>query len=151
MRQRCRHRGSAAAQSDRLQETASSPLPNSISASIRLTKSLACHSPRTTRTISRVNRCKGLVSSTSSPMRFLEAAYSVSPLASVRLQTCCADRIACLCRGSWLTSSYTDILTLKAVSQDEFEDVPVPDRPTPTAGAPHMSANKSAGSTSVAT
>ncbi|KAI9662141.1 MAG: hypothetical protein M1831_002837 [Alyxoria varia] len=43
------------------------------------------------------------------------------------------------------------ILTLKAVSQDEFEDVPVPDRPAPTAGAPHMSANKSAGSTSVGT
>ena len=43
--------------------------------------------------------------------------------------------------------------TIKAVAQDEFEDVPIPDGPTPTPmstpHAPHGGMNQSAGRTSV--
>ncbi|PNS18550.1 hypothetical protein CAC42_5089 [Sphaceloma murrayae] len=37
------------------------------------------------------------------------------------------------------------VFTIKAVAQDDFEDVPIPDAPAPTASAPHNSANTSAG------
>jgi cytochrome c oxidase assembly factor 3 len=39
--------------------------------------------------------------------------------------------------------------TIKAVAQDEFEDVPVPDGPAPSAAAPHHTMTQSAGRTSV--
>ena len=39
--------------------------------------------------------------------------------------------------------------TIRAVSQDEFEDVPIPDIPTTTAAAPHHSVNTSGGPTPV--
>ncbi|PSK55736.1 coiled-coil domain-containing protein 2 [Elsinoe australis] len=37
------------------------------------------------------------------------------------------------------------VFTIKAVAQDDFEDVPIPDGPAPAAGAPHTSVNSSAG------
>lgn len=39
----------------------------------------------------------------------------------------------------------SDVFTIKAVAQDDFEDVPIPDGPAPAAGAPHTSVNSSAG------
>ena len=41
--------------------------------------------------------------------------------------------------------------TIHAVSQDEFEDVPIPGAPIQSAAAPHTSINKSAGATTVGT
>ena len=43
-----------------------------------------------------------------------------------------------------------DAYTIKAVGQDEFEDVPIPDAPTPSPAAPHASVNQSGGSTAAA-
>ena len=40
----------------------------------------------------------------------------------------------------------TDTWTIRAVGQDDFSDVPMPDAPIPQAAAPHMSTAKSAGS-----
>ncbi|KAI9719191.1 MAG: hypothetical protein M1828_006284 [Chrysothrix sp. TS-e1954] len=41
--------------------------------------------------------------------------------------------------------------TIRAVSQDEFEDVPIPDAPPQPAAAPHSGINRSAGATNVGT
>lgn len=39
-----------------------------------------------------------------------------------------------------------DTWTIRAVGQDEFSDVPIPDGPAPSAAAPHSTMVKSAGS-----
>lgn len=39
-----------------------------------------------------------------------------------------------------------DSWTIRAIGQDDFSDVPMPDAPTQPGHAPHMSAVKSAGS-----
>ncbi|KAL9054917.1 MAG: hypothetical protein Q9162_003858 [Coniocarpon cinnabarinum] len=41
--------------------------------------------------------------------------------------------------------------TIRAVSQDEFEDVPIPDGPPPAAHAPHTGTNRSGGVTATGT
>lgn len=38
-----------------------------------------------------------------------------------------------------------DTWTIKAIGQDDFSDVPMPDAPATTASAPHMSGNVKAG------
>ena len=42
--------------------------------------------------------------------------------------------------------SPTDTWTIKAIGQDDFSDVPMPDAPAQPGHAPHMSTVKSAGS-----
>lgn len=52
-----------------------------------------------------------------------------------------------LCIFSFAIGVYA--YTIKAVSQDEFEDVPIPDAPVQSAHAPNMSMNTSGGPTAV--
>lgn len=54
-----------------------------------------------------------------------------------------------LCIFSFAIGVYA--YTIHAVSQDEFEDVPIPDAPQQPAHTPNVSVNRSAGATSVGT
>jgi len=44
------------------------------------------------------------------------------------------------------TKTDADTFTIRAIGQDDFSDVPMPDAPVSPGHAPHMSAVKSAGS-----
>lgn len=41
----------------------------------------------------------------------------------------------------------TDAYTIRAIGEDDFSDVPIPDAPVQPANAPHTSTAKSVGST----
>lgn len=62
---------------------------------------------------------------------------------SVRCLTCIYNR--CEHKGAEADNK-ADTYTIKAIGQDDFSDIPIPDAPSAPGHAPHMSTVKSAGS-----